>query len=88
MAVNCTAVPAAARLLVGTRTMDMRTELGRDGVVTMRVTEPETLLSCAPMVVAPAPTPVARPEELMVAVVWLLEDQVTDEVTFCAVPSV
>ena len=68
--------------------MDVRVGLPLPGVITVRLVEPEMLLSVAAMVVDPAATPDANPAELMVAADWLLEDQVAEEVTFCVVASV
>lgn len=44
-------------------------------------------LCAAPIVVVPVPAPVARPDALTVAIVEFDDDQVTEFVRFCVLPS-
>ena len=56
--------------------------------VTLRVIEFDVIPPCAAlMFVEPAVFPVAKPEALIVAIVELEEDHVTEVVRFCVLPS-
>ena len=57
------------------------------GAVTVKVVEPETEPKVALIGLVPAPTPLARPAALIVAVAGVPEVHVTDPVMFCVVES-
>ena len=77
-------VPFAIDVLGALIVMDCSTAAVTVSVIAFDVTPP-----CATVIVAePTLFPVARPEVLMVATAELEEDQVTELVRFCVLPSV
>ena len=76
-------VPFAIDVLAALMAIDCRT-----AAVTVSVIEFEvTPLCVALMFVVPAPAPIAKAEALTVATAELEEDQVTELVRFCVLPS-
>jgi hypothetical protein len=80
--VNCSFCPGPMLGFVGVTEIDTSV-----AAVTARIVEPVTPPETALMVVDPAPTPEARPAELMVATPVFVELQVTEAVRFWVVPS-
>jgi hypothetical protein len=55
--------------------------------VTVSVVEPLMELEAASIVEVPSPTAVARPTAVIVATLWSRDDQPTEAVRFCVLPS-
>jgi hypothetical protein len=68
--------------LLGKRLIDSRIPWPVPTQVFVNEVSPAMLPSCAVIVVVPHPTAVARPLELIVATLGVLDDQVTPEVRF------
>jgi hypothetical protein len=75
-------VPATIEGFVGAIAIDCSV-----AAVTVSKVEPLIDDDVAVIVELPTPAPVARPDELIVAVVVVPDDQVTVDVRFCVVPS-
>jgi methylglyoxal synthase len=82
VAVNCCVAPLAIDGFAGATAIDCNV-----AAVTVSKVEPEIDDDVAVIVEFPTPTPVARPDALIVAVVVVPEDHVTVLVRFCVVPS-
>src|SRR6202044_2754586 len=82
VAVNCCVAPLAIDGFGGVTAIDCSV-----AAVTVRVVEPLIAPDVALIVEVPTPAPLASPEALIVAVVVVLEDQVTLDVRFCVEPS-
>jgi hypothetical protein len=86
VAVNCCIVPFAIVALDGVTAME--SSVGAETVVTVKAAFPLIDPDVAVMVAVPPPTPVARPVELIVAIVSAEELHVALAVRFCMLPSV
>jgi hypothetical protein len=82
VAVNCCVAPLAIDGFAGVTAIDCSV-----AAVTVSKVEPLIDDDVAVIVELPTPAPVARPDELIVAVVVVPDDQVTVDVRFCVVPS-
>lgn len=80
-AVNCCVALGATDAVDGVTAMDF------SGLVTVSVVVPVTPPELAVIVLVPPPTPVARPEMLMVATDELDDSQLAVEVRFLVLPS-
>jgi hypothetical protein len=82
VAVNCIVKPEGMELLVAATAMDCSV-----AVVTVRVVLPKMFPEVAMMPAEPAPIQVASPLGAIMATEGVSEDQATEEVRFCDVPS-
>ena len=82
VAVNCSVAPSASDALGAVTEIEEST-----ADVTLRFAWPEIPPEVAVMVVLPMPCDVARPVLPIVAVLVLVEVQVTEEDRFCVLPS-
>ena len=81
---NCCVAPEVMLAVAGEAAIDVTV---RGAAVTVIVSVAVNPSAVALMVVAPAPTPAARPAELTVATAVFDESQVTEDVRFAVDPS-